>query len=129
PYGSPYGAPQQPEQPYGSPYGAPQQPYGAPQQSQSPYGAPYGAPQQPYGSPYGAQPPYGAPQQPYGYPAPQPPKSGNGKWLAIAGAVLAVVILVGGIAIFALSGDSKDGRTNAGSSQSSSESAAEQEVR
>ncbi|NKZ15045.1 hypothetical protein HGA11_29155 [Mycolicibacterium septicum DSM 44393] len=129
PYGSPYGAPQQPEQPYGSPYGAPQQPYGAPQQPQSPYGAPYGAPQPPYGSPYGAQQPYGAPQQPYGYPAPQPPKSGNGKWLAIAGAVLAVVILVGGVAIFALSGDSKDSRTNAGSSQSSSESAAEQEVR
>lgn len=133
PYGSPYGAPQQPEQPYGSPYGAPQQPYGmpygAPQQPQAPYGAPYGAPQQPYGSPYGAQQPYGAPQQPYGYPTPQPPKSGNGKVLAIAGAVLAVLILVGGIAIFAFSGDSNDSRNNAGTSQSSGESSAEQEVR
>lgn len=141
-YGSPYGAPQQPEQPY-SPYGAPQQPqqpygppYGAPQQAQ-PYGAPYGAQPygaQPYGAPYGAQQPYGAPQQPYGYPAPQPPGGGNGKWLAIAGAILAAVVLVGGVAIFALKSSSDSpGRSNAGSSLStggsSSESAAEKEVR
>ncbi|MBU9764462.1 hypothetical protein FR943_11480 [Mycobacterium sp. TNTM28] len=121
PYGAPSGAPQPGQQPYGQPYGAP---YGGPQQPQPPYGAPYGVPQPgqpPYGAPYGAQPPYGAPQQPYGYPAPTPPGGGNGKWLAIGAAVLAVVILIGGIAIFALSGDSdsNSGRNNAGSSQSS----------
>ncbi|MUL80561.1 MULTISPECIES: hypothetical protein [unclassified Mycolicibacterium] len=130
PYGSPYGAPQQPQQPYGSPYGAPQQP-------QQPYGSPYGAPQQPYGMPYGAQQPYGAPQQPYGYPTPNPPSGGNGKWLLIAGAVLAVLVLVGGIAIFAFGGDSDSngGSNSAGSSHSSGgssksgESDAEKEVR
>ncbi|MGW4095410.1 Rv0361 family membrane protein [Mycobacterium sp. NPDC004974] len=127
--GGPQGYPNA-EQPYGSPYGAPQQPYGEPQQQ--PYGTPYGAPQQPYGvqQPYGApQQPYGAPQQPYGYPTPQPPKGGNGKWFAIAAAVIVVLALVGGV-IFALSGDSKSngGRTSAGSSQSSG-SDAEQEVR
>lgn len=137
PYGSPYGAPQEPQQPYGSPYGAPQQPqqpqppygapYGGPQQPQQPYGNPYGAPQQPYGAPYGAQQPYGAPP-PYGYPTPQPPKGGNGKWLAIGGAILAVLVVVGGVIAFALSGDSKSNgdRTSAGSSQTSD---AEQEVR
>lgn len=123
PYGAPYGAPQQPQQPYAAPYGAPQQPYGAP------YGAPQQA-QQPYGSPYGQQP-YGAPQPPYGYPTPQPPSGGNGKVLLIVGAVLAVLILVGGVAIFALSGDSgsSGGGISAGSSRSSSESDAEKEVR
>ncbi|CRZ15146.1 Rv0361 family membrane protein [Mycolicibacterium neworleansense] len=137
PYGSPYGAPQQPQQPqqpYGSPYGAP---YGAPQQPQDPYGTQYGGPQQPYGAPYGAQgpygaqQPYGAPQQPYGYPTPKPPSGGNGKLFAIIGAVVAVLVLIGGIAFFALSGDSDSnkGRTSAGSSQSAGESDAEQEVR
>lgn len=137
PYGSPYGAPQQPQQPqqpYGSPYAAPQQPeqpysasYGAPQQPQQPYGNPYGAPQQPYGAqPYGAQP-YGAP---YGYPTPQPTKGGNGKWLAIGGGVLAVLILLGGVIFFATRGDSDSnpGRNSASSSQSGT-SDAEQEVR
>ncbi len=122
-YGSPYGAPQPP---YTSPYGAPQQP-------QQPYGSPYGAPQQPqqpYGMPYGVQQPYGAPQQPYGYPTPNPSGGGNGKWFAIAGAVLLVLVLVGGIAIFASSrdSDSSGGRASAGSSQSGV-SDAEQEVR
>ncbi|MDH6197253.1 hypothetical protein M2272_003906 [Mycobacterium frederiksbergense] len=144
--GAPQGYPQNPnpEQAYGSgqqPYGAPQQPYGtpygAPQQPQQPYGTPYGAPQQPqqpYGTPYGAQQPYGAPQQPFGYPDPQPAGGGNGKWLLIAGAVLAVLVLVGGVAIFAFTRDSGStgGRTSAGSSHSSSnpgESDAEAEVR
>ncbi|MED5811850.1 hypothetical protein VST63_05700 [Mycolicibacterium sp. 050232] len=142
PYGSPYGAPQQPygdpQQPYGAPqqpygdpqqpYGDPQQPYGAPQQPQQPYGNPYGAPQAPYGAPYGAQQPYGAPQQPYGYPTPQPPKGGNGKLLAIGGAVIAVLAVVVGVIFFAVNGDSKSngGSTSAGSSQASD---AEQEVR
>ncbi len=113
-----------PEQPYGSPYGAPQQP----QQPQPPYGAPYGAPQ-PYGAPYGQ--PYGAPQSPYGYPTPQPSGGGNRMWLAIGGAVLAVVVIVGGVLIFALNGDSgsSGGRSSAGSSQSSGSSDAEKEVR
>lgn len=113
-----------PEQPY-SPYGAPQQPYAAP------YGAPYGG-AQPYGAPYGAQQPYGAPQQPYGYgyPAPQPPGGSNRKWWAIGAAVFAVLIVVGGVAIAALTGDSgSSGRTSAGSSQSSGSGGAEQEVR
>ena len=117
PYGSPYGAPQQPYG--GSPYGAPQQPqqpYGAPP---PPYGAPpppYGAPQQPYGAP---QQPYGAPQQ-YGYPTPNPPSGGIGKWLWIGAAVLVAVVLIGGVALFALRGDSDSGgeRATAGSSQS-----------
>ncbi|OBG81344.1 hypothetical protein A5699_09590 [Mycobacterium sp. E802] len=134
PYGASYGGPQQPQQPYGSPYGAPQQP-------QQPYGSPYGAPQQPqqpYGSPYGApQQPYGAPQQPYGYPTPHPPSGGNNKWLLIGGAVLVALILVGGIVIFALSGDSDStgsrttagGSSQSGGSSSSGESDAEKEVR
>jgi hypothetical protein len=81
--------------------------------------------------PYGGQQPYGAPQQPYGYPTPQPPGGGNRKWWAIGGAVLGALILVGGVAIFALKGDSGSSgdRSAAGSSQSSGVSDAEQEVR
>ena len=72
----------------------PNNPYGQPQQ-QYPYGQqPY--PQQPYGQPPYGQSPYGQPDfSAYPYPA-QPPKKGNGAFVAIL--VVALVVVGGGIA-------------------------------
>ncbi|MCF6526027.1 hypothetical protein [Streptomyces sp. JJ36] len=113
PYGpqpGPYGAPP-PQQPQG---GAPGQPgYGYPQQQ--PAGQPgYGYPQQP-GQPYGQQPygqqPYG--QQPYGQPGmPAPPQNGGGKGKTIgivAGALVAVGAVIGGVLVFTSGGDGGGG--------------------
>ncbi|MGV0742057.1 hypothetical protein [Mycolicibacterium sp. XJ870] len=111
-----------PPSPPTGPNGPWQQPYpqqhGAPQQ----YHQPYGPPQ--YGPP--PQPPYGAPQQPYSYGAPPPyqqpqPGGGNGKWLAVGGAILAVV-LVAGIAIFAFTRDSESSSDTSNASDSSASS-------
>ena len=105
-YGGQPGYPQQPPQP--GPPGPPQvQPapgYGyPPQQAAAPAPAPgYGYPQQPapYGTqPYGQQPPYG--QTTWGAP---PPPSGGGKGKVIGivvGAVVALGLIGGGIAVFA----------------------------
>ncbi|MCF6526026.1 hypothetical protein [Streptomyces sp. JJ36] len=113
----PYG--QQPPQP--GPYGQPpQQPGGAPgygYPQQQPAGQPgYGYPQQPgqpgqpYGqSPYGQQP-YG--QQPYGQPGmPAPPQNGGGKGKTIgivAGALVAVGAVIGGVLVFTSGGGGPD---------------------
>ncbi|HWI44162.1 MAG TPA: DUF4190 domain-containing protein [Nocardioides sp.] len=88
---SPYGQPQQPQQPPADPAPYGQSPYGQAPYGQSPYGqSPYGqAPQDqnPYGqAPYG-QSPYGQPYQaPYGY---QPAQTTNG--LAIASLVVSII--------------------------------------
>ncbi|MET1058261.1 MAG: hypothetical protein ABWX84_01600 [Nocardioides sp.] len=131
---NPYGAPPQQGNPYGTPpqgnpYGAPPQPnpYGPPPQQGSPYGAP---PQQ--GNPYGQRPPPGpppnqpvwqghqAPQQGYG-PGGQPqwqqgpygpggPQKTKKKWLIPVIAIVAVLLVVGGIvAALTLGGDSASG--------------------
>ena len=132
---NPYGQPQQ-----GNPYGAPPQqnnPYGQPQQG-NPYGAPpqqnnpYGQPQQ--GNPYGQRPQQGpppnqpvwqghqAPQQGYGQGQQQWQQGGYGpggqgsqqkskkKWLIPVIAIVAVLLVVGGIvAAMTLGGDSASG--------------------
>ncbi|GAA2751872.1 hypothetical protein GCM10010440_65770 [Kitasatospora cinereorecta] len=111
PYGQPpqYGAPQPPgAQP---PYGQPAPPYGQPPQYGTPqpggYAAPPPAPQPGgYGFPQQPQqpaPPYGAPQAPqpgYGYQPPAEPKRGNG--LVIGVVIGALVLVGGGIGVWAL---------------------------
>ncbi|MDX6346837.1 MAG: hypothetical protein QOF84_1627 [Streptomyces sp.] len=90
-----------------------------------PPGNPYGQqqpPQYPYQQPY-QQPQYGYPPQPQQpYYAPQPPQrgGGNGKLIGIvAGAVAAVLVVVGGVWI-ATSGDSGSGPDAKPSASSSS---------
>ena len=70
-----------------------------------------------YGPPgYGPMP--GQPM-PYGYPGATPPNSGGpGKWILIAGAVVLVLVL-GGVGIYALTGSSDDDQSTSASSQSS----------
>jgi Domain of unknown function (DUF4333) len=85
----PYGPP--PQQYGQSPYGPPPQEYG-----QSPYGQP---PQ--YGqSPYGQPPQYGQPSPQCGMyqPSPTPVRKKRGKALGLLAAVIAVVVVIGGIA-------------------------------
>ncbi|SDK63339.1 hypothetical protein [Streptomyces indicus] len=109
PYGQQGGYPQQQPQPqpgYGYPQQPPQQPgYGFPQQ---------GAPQDPYGQQQGgySQPqqpgPYGQ-QAPYGQVPPPPPAGGNGKRIGIiAGAVVALAAIGGGIWYFVGGGSGAD---------------------
>ena len=134
---NPYGQPQQGHPsgappPQNTPYGAPPQqnnPYGAPPQQNNPYGSP---PQQ--NNAYGQRPPQGpppnqpmwqghqAPQQGYG-PGGQPqwqpgpygpgqsgPQKSKKKWLIPVIAIVAVLLVVGGIfAALSLSGDSAGG--------------------
>ncbi|MDF3301671.1 outer membrane protein assembly factor BamB family protein [Streptomyces tropicalis] len=118
----PQGAPQPPPVPPQPGYGYPQPPqpqpgYGYPQQpgpyaQPGPYGAPtapggpYAAPQQP--GPYGYPPQPGYGQAPYpGAPGTPPPGSRNpfkGRPLAVAGAAVAALLVVGGT-VWAVSGD------------------------
>ncbi|MFF8944269.1 PQQ-binding-like beta-propeller repeat protein [Streptomyces sp. NPDC014864] len=92
-----YGYPQQPGPPaQPGPYGAPTAPgpYGQPQQP-----GPYGYPQQP--GPYGQQPGYGYPQQQFpGAPGTPPPGGSRnpfkGRPALVVGAVVAVLLVVGG---------------------------------
>ncbi len=92
-----YGTQQYGTQQYGTP---PQQPpqYGSPQYGSPQYGSPqYGSPQ--YGSPqYGTQQ-YGQGSPPYGMyqPSPTPRRKANKKMIAIGAAVVAVVVIAGGI--------------------------------
>ncbi len=99
-----YGPPDQ-QQPYG------QQPYGPP--GQPPYGPPPGQP------PYG-QPPYGGPGQPghdpYGR---APAQGGRGKILLVIGIVVALLLVIGGLAFGAVKifgGDDNDSGSTASSS-------------
>ena len=132
---NPYGAPPQQQNPYGQPQQ--QNPYGAPPQQgqqQYPYGAPpqqnpYGQPQQqyPYGPPQQGQPGqqqpvwqgHQAPQQQYGqtgqqwqqsqYGAP-PQQKPRKKWLIPVIAVVAILLIVGGVfGVLALTGNSSSG--------------------
>lgn len=93
-----------PQGPEGS-WPPPQPPYRTPQQ----YG--YGGPQL-----YG----YSGPQPGYPYLQPAPPSGGNGKWLLIIGAIVAVLIVVAGGAVFAFTGDSKSGTASGSSSDEDS---------
>jgi hypothetical protein len=138
PQQNPYGAPPQQQNPYGAPpqqqnpYGAPPQqgqqqyPYGQPPQQgqQYPYGAPpqQGQQQYPYGQPPQQQPVWQghqAPQQQYGqtgqqwqqsqYGAPQQQKPKK-KWLIPVIAVVAVLLVVGGVfLVLGLTGSSSSG--------------------
>ena len=120
-YGQPsaYGPSQNPYGPSQNPYAQSQGPYTpTPQQPSYPPSSPYGSSPAGYPTPsqYPAQPPYSGPQ--YGQPgAPQygtyqpvgpPPRKANKKPLGIVGALVAVVIIVGG-AVYAI--------TNLGSHQ------------
>ena len=106
PYGAPQGQP-----PYGN-----QGPYGAPQ-GRPPYGQP-GYPQQGYGGPQGPGGP-GGPGGPWG-PGPGGPEGphgsgGNKRGLLIGGAVLAVLLVIGGIAgAVALTGGDDDSGSGPG---------------
>ena len=99
----------------------PQGPYGAPQ-GQPPYGQP-GYPQQGYGGPQGPGGPGGpwgpGPGGPGGPGGPDGPR-GNKRGLLIGGAVLAVLLVIGGIAsAVALTGDDDDpDSASAGTSES-----------
>lgn len=96
--------------------------YPYPGQYPGPHGYP---PQGPYGAGQPVAPGYPGygpvPGQPmgFGYPGPTPPNSGGpGKWILIAGAVVLVLIL-GGVGIYALTGSSDDDTSTSASSQSS----------
>jgi len=93
------------------PSGYPQQgAYGAGQPVAPGYPA-YGQPG--YGPMPGQQMPYG-----YGYPGATPPSSGGpGKWILIAGAVVLVLVL-GGVGLYAMGSSSDDDRSTSASSQS-----------
>jgi hypothetical protein len=88
--------------PYGQQPGAPYNPTGAPGAPGAPGGgSPYGPP--PAGDPYGAPPAGG----PYGAPPPPVKKSKAGKIVGIIAGVIVVLLLVcGGISYFALKGTS-----------------------
>jgi hypothetical protein len=88
--------------PYGQQPGAPYNPTGAPGAPGAPGGgSPYGPP--PTGDPYGAPPAGG----PYGAPPPPVKKSKAGKIIGIIAGVIVVLLLVcGGISYFALKGTS-----------------------
>ncbi|QPG71380.1 hypothetical protein [Mycolicibacterium mucogenicum] len=105
-----------PQGPYPGPSGYPQQgPYAVGQPVAPGYPA-YGPPAA-YGPPgYGPVP--GQPM-PYGYPGATPPNSGGpGKWILIVGAVVLVLVL-GGVGIYALTGSSDDDQSTSASSASS----------
>lgn len=98
-----------PQGPYPGPSGYPQQgPYGVGQPVAPGYPA--------YGPPgYGPMP--GQPM-PYGHPGATPPNSGGpGKWLLIVGAVVLVLVL-GGVGVYALTSSSDDDQSTSASSQS-----------
>jgi hypothetical protein len=118
-YGQPqYGQPQYGQPQYGQPqYGQPQ--YGQPPEGQPAYGSPprgaspyqpqsYGNPSPPpqYGQPQYGQPQYGQPpgSPQYGPPpgmyqtSPTPPRQVNKKAIGILAALVAVVVVIGGIA-------------------------------
>ncbi|MFF9134146.1 PQQ-binding-like beta-propeller repeat protein [Streptomyces sp. NPDC014806] len=147
PQGPPAGAPQTPPPPQTPPAGPPQPGYGYPQQPgpygqpSGPYGAPGAPGTPPAPGPYGQQPgPYGPPQQPgpygqpqpgYGYP-PQPPYPGapgapgtppggrgpfKGKPLAVIGAAVAALLVIGGT-VWAVSGGDDDPQKKPVSQQS-----------
>jgi len=88
--------------PYGQQPGAPYNPTGAPGAPGAPGGgSPYGPP--PTGDPYGAPPAGGS----YGAPPPPVKKSKAGKIVGIVAGVIVVLLLVcGGISYFALKGTS-----------------------
>jgi hypothetical protein len=111
------------------PYGQPYNPTGAPGAPGAPGGgSPYGPP--PTGDPYGAPPAGG----PYGAPPPPPKKGKAGKIIGIIAGVIVVLLLVcGGISYFALKGtsaaDAKAGDCLGGDSISDSGSATSVDVK
>lgn len=126
----PYGQP--PQQPYGAPqppYGQqPPQQYGYPPQPAPPYGQPpqqYGYPpqQQPPAPQFGApQPPYGQ-QQPYGQPqfgGPMPGEPGKSSAGLVIGLVIGALVLVGGgLGVWALATSDSDSPGGGGGGSSS----------
>lgn len=91
-------------------------PSGYPQQG--PYGGQPVAPGYPAYGPPGYGPMSGQPM-PYGYAGATPPPNsgGPGKWILIAGAVVLVLVL-GGVGIYALTGSSDDDQSTSASRQS-----------
>ena len=125
PPGPGYGYPQQP--PTAPGYGYPQQPSGPNPYTQPQQPGPYNQPTQPYGQPQ--QPnPYGYPTQPQypGAPGGAPGGGGRnpfkGKPQMLIGAVVAVMLVAGGVAIAVTSGGDDDKAPKADGSSSPSAS-------